>query len=121
MRSTAGLSRGVRAPRYPAPVPAAAVVIPTRNRRKDLERTIRSVQSQTLTDWELVVVDDASTDDTAQFLDDLADPRVRVERLPEPSERSDARNRGLALGRSPGVLFLDDDDALLPAAADVLT
>jgi glycosyltransferase involved in cell wall biosynthesis len=96
-------------------------VIPTRNRRNDLERTLRSVQSQTLTDWEVVVVDDASTDDTAEFLGNLADPRVRVERLAEPSERSVARNRGLELATSPTVLFLDDDDALRPSALEVLT
>ena len=93
-------------------VPAAAVVIPTRNRRPAVERAISSVRAQSLTDWELVVVDDASTDQTVEFLDGLDDPRIRVERLTEHSERSVARNRGLGQVKSPAVLFLDDDDEL---------
>ncbi len=102
-------------------VPAAGVVIPTRNRRRELERAIRSVRSQTLAEWELVVIDDASTDGTAAYLDRLDDPRIRVRRLAEHAERSVARNRGLELMRSPAVLFLDDDDELLPASLEVLT
>lgn len=102
------------------PVPAASVVIPTRNRRDRLERAIRSVESQTLDDWELVVVDDASDDDTPQFLAGLEDPRVRVVRLEDHAERSAARNRGLELASASGVLFLDDDDELLPSALDSL-
>jgi glycosyltransferase involved in cell wall biosynthesis len=102
-------------------VPAASVVIPTRNRRHEVERAIRSVWSQTLTDWELIVVDDASTDDTWQFLTRLDDPRIRVERLGEHAERSVARNRGLQMVSSPAVLFLDDDDELLPVSLELLT
>lgn len=100
---------------------AAAVVIPTRNRRLALERAINSVRSQTFRDWEIVVVDDASEDSTPEFLDGLDDPRIKVEHLNEHAERSVARNRGLALLASPAVLFLDDDDELLPAALEVLT
>jgi glycosyltransferase involved in cell wall biosynthesis len=102
-------------------VPAAAVVIPTRNRRRALERAITSVCSQTLNDWELVVVDDASVDDTWRFLSRLEDPRIRVDRLVQHAERSQARNRGLELVSSPAVLFLDDDDELLPEALELLT
>jgi len=101
-------------------MPAAAVVIPTRNRRRELERAISSVRSQTFSDWELVVVDDGSTDDTAAFLEGLDDDRIRVEPLGEHAERSVARNRGLALVSSPLVLFLDDDDELAPCALEVL-
>jgi glycosyltransferase involved in cell wall biosynthesis len=102
-------------------VPAAAIVIPTRNRRRQLERAIASVCSQTFDDWELVVVDDASTDDTAAFLEGVSDARIRVQRLGERTERSAARNRGLALVSAPCVLFLDDDDELVPAALALLT
>lgn len=102
-------------------MPAVTVVIPTRNRRSQLERAIASVCAQTLHDWELVVVDDASTDNTGAFLDGLSDTRIRVERLGEHAERSAARNRGLALVSSPCVLFLDDDDELVPTALEVLT
>ena len=102
-------------------MPAAAVVIPTRNRRLSLERAIQSVRSQTLSDWELVVVDDASTDETTVFLGDLDDPRIRVERLDEQGERSVARNRGMALLSAPSVLFLDDDDELVPSSLEILS
>ena len=102
-------------------MPAASVVIPTRNRRHELDRAIQSLRSQTLPDWELVVVDDASTDDTWQFLSCLDDPRIRVEQLNQRSERSVARNHGLRLVTSPAVLFLDDDDELQPAALELLT
>lgn len=102
-------------------VPAAAVVIPTRNRRDRLERAIRSVEAQSLADWELVVVDDASSDDTPTLLAAIDDPRVRVIRLDEHAERSAARNRGLELVTAPAVLFLDDDDELLPQALRLLT
>jgi hypothetical protein len=101
-------------------MPAAAVVIPTRNRPRQLERAVASVRAQTLTDWELVVVDDASTEDVVGLLERLQDPRIRVERLAEHGERSAARNRGLALVTSPAVLFLDDDDELLPRALQAL-
>jgi hypothetical protein len=102
-------------------MPAAAVVIPTRNRRATLERAIGSVTAQTVSDWELVVVDDASTDETVQFLDGLQDPRIRVERLEQHGERSVARNRGLERVSAPAVLFLDDDDELLPSSLEGLS
>ena len=102
-------------------MPAAAVVIPTRDRRRELERATLSVRAQTFTDWELIVVDDASEHDTVGFLERLQDPRVRVERLRDHAERSAARNRGLSLVSSPSVLFLDDDDELQPIALEVLT
>lgn len=75
---------------------------------------------QTETNWELVVVDDASDDDTDSFLAAIKDPRVRVVRLHEHAERSVARNRGFESVGAPGVLFLDDDDELLPDALEVL-
>lgn len=100
---------------------ATSVVIPTRNRRHELERAIQSVYDQVLTDWELVVVDDASSDGTQRYLSSLCEPRLRVVRLDEHAERSAARNRGLAVVSSPGVLFLDDDDELLPHALELLS
>lgn len=105
----------------PLDMPVASVVIPTRNRREKLERAIGSVRGQTLTAWELVVVDDASADDTDSFLAAIHDPRVRTVRLDKHAERSAARNRGLDLAVSPAVLFLDDDDELLPCALELLT
>lgn len=99
--------------------PAVSIVVPTRNRRTWLEETVASVLGQTLDTWELLVVDDASTDDTAAWLAACRDPRIRTVRLEQPSERARARNRGLELARAGAVLFLDDDDTLPPDALAV--
>jgi len=99
--------------------PAASIVVPTRNRRPWLEETVASVLGQTLGSWELIAVDDASTDDTAAWLAACRDPRIRTLRLEQPSERARARNRGLERARADSVLFLDDDDTLPPDALEV--
>jgi len=96
------------------------VVIPTRNRRALLAEAIGSVQRQTYSNWELIVVDDCSEDDTWAYLASLKDPRIRAIRLDRHQERSVARNLGLAEAKGEYVLFLDDDDRLLPDALVVL-
>jgi glycosyltransferase involved in cell wall biosynthesis len=96
--------------------PRVSVVIPTRNRRGLLVETIASVRRQEGVTWELLVVDDASTDDTAAYLAGLQDPRITVLTQAQASERSAARNRGLQAARGEFVMFLDDDDLLRPAA-----
>ena len=99
--------------------PAVTVVIPTHNRCDLLKETIASVFAQTYTQWELIVVDDASEDGTATWLSSLTDDRVQVIRFDQRSERTRARNTGLAVARGPYILFLDDDDLLLPTALRV--
>ncbi len=103
----------------PAP-PSVAVVIPTRNRLDFLRESVASVQAQSLERWELVVVDDASDDGTFAWLEGLDDRRVRAVRQTERSERSAARNRGLAEVQARYVVFLDDDDLLAPRALEAL-
>jgi glycosyltransferase involved in cell wall biosynthesis len=100
--------------------PSVSVVIPTRNRVALLQEAITSVQCQTLFTWELIVVDDTSQDGTWEWLLALEDPRIQALRLARHSERSAARNTGLRHVRSEYVLFLDDDDRLLPMALDRL-
>jgi glycosyltransferase involved in cell wall biosynthesis len=96
--------------------PVATVVIPTRNRGQRVGRAVTSAQAQTVDDIEIVVVDDASTDETATVLDAIAaaDSRVRVVRNVEPGGAAAARNRGLDEAGSGFVAFLDDDDRWLP-------
>jgi glycosyltransferase involved in cell wall biosynthesis len=98
------------------------IVIPTRDRCALLREAVASIQRQTIGDWGLVVVDDASTDETPQWLASLAtrDARVRTIRLESHSERATARNRGLELVSGQFVLFLDDDDRLMPRALEHL-
>jgi glycosyltransferase involved in cell wall biosynthesis len=100
--------------------PAVSVVIATRNRRQLLSESIATVREQTLGDWELIVVDDASTDDTIRHLGTIDDPRIVTLRQAVHGERSAARNAGLAVARGEFVMFLDDDDLLRPGALDAL-
>lgn len=97
-----------------------SVVVPTRNRRALLSETIASVMGQDCQDLELIVVDDASTDDTREYLEGLAWPRLKMVALEEHAERSTARNRGFELAEGKYVMFLDDDDLLRPEALHLL-
>lgn len=92
--------------------PLVSVVIPTRNRCALLKQTLESVFQQTYAQWELIIVDDASDDDTWAWLQTIDDARVRKLRLDQHSERSKTRNLGLHMARGAFVLFLDDDDLL---------
>lgn len=100
--------------------PSVTVVVPTRNRAVLLQEAVGSVQKQTIGDWELIVVDDASSDSTPRWLNGLRDPRIRTMRLEQHLERSAARNRGMASARSDFILFLDDDDRLLSTGLERL-
>ncbi len=98
--------------------PAISVVVPTRNRRALLEDSLASVFAQSFEDWELIVVDDASEDDTWEWLERLDDRRVRAIRLPARLQQSGARNTGVRAARAEIVLSLDDDDLLAPRALE---
>jgi glycosyltransferase involved in cell wall biosynthesis len=95
-----------------------SVIVPTYNRLAFLQRALRSVESQTYSNWELIVVDDGSTDDTADWLEQY---RSRW-RLPQQVEIisivnqgiSRARNIGAAFATSDWLAFLDSDDEWLP-------
>jgi glycosyltransferase involved in cell wall biosynthesis len=92
---------------------AVAVVIPAYNARPFVEHAIASVRAQTLppTQLELVVVDDASTDGTADLVEDLGVRCIRQEHNGGPAA---ARNRGVRETTAPCLAFLDADDAFLP-------
>lgn len=95
-------------------VPRVSVVIPTRNRRALLERTLTSVLAQEGVELAVVVVDEASTDGTAGFLASVADPRVSIAHHPEPRGVAAARNAGLERVDTDWVAFVDDDDLWAP-------
>ena len=91
-----------------------SVIVPTRNRRTLLAMTLRSVLRQRDVGFEVIVVDEGSTDDTAEFLAALDDPRVRVIRHDDALGLSAARNRGAAEARGDWLAFIDDDDLWAP-------
>jgi predicted AlkP superfamily phosphohydrolase/phosphomutase len=96
-----------------ADVLKVSVVLPTRNRSEVLPRALSSVFAQTYRNWELLVVDDDSSDETPKLLDDQRDPRVAVLRG-EGRGVCAARNRALDAVRGDVVVYLDDDNWLHP-------
>jgi len=96
-------------------VPEVSVVVAAHDQVRWIGDAIESVRAQTFTDWELVVVDDGSTDGTADIVRRHAAMDARIRCLVQPrSERSIARNRGLAATSGPLVAFLDADDRWRP-------
>jgi len=91
-----------------------SVVVPTRNRSRLLATTLGCVLRQRDVNLELIVVDEASTDNTCAVVGALGDPRVRLVHHDTPHGVSIARNRGAAEARGEWVAFLDDDDLWAP-------
>ncbi|MBI2781899.1 MAG: glycosyltransferase family 2 protein [Chloroflexi bacterium] len=98
---------------YPVENPAVSVIVPAHNYGHFLRETIQSVREQTFASWECIVIDDGSSDDTPQVLDDLAkqDRRIRCYSQ-ERQGLSATRNRGISLSRGRYIQFLDADDLL---------
>lgn len=92
-----------------------SIVMPCFDAAAHLAQSIASVRAQTLPDWELLFVDDGSTDGSAALADALAreDPRIRVHRQPNRGVCA-ARNAGLGLARGEYLAFLDADDTWEP-------
>lgn len=96
--------------------PLVSVIIPTYCRRELVARAIKSVLAQTYANLECIVVDDASTDDTADAVRSLASADERVKCVEHDSNRhvSAARNTGIQTAAGSLIAFLDDDDIWLP-------
>jgi glycosyltransferase involved in cell wall biosynthesis len=93
--------------------PTVSVVIPAYNAERWLGEAVRSVQAQTMTEWELIIVNDGSSDDTSKVARAFGDERVRVIDKPNGGVSS-ARNTGLDLAKGVCIAFLDADDAMEP-------
>jgi len=93
--------------------PAIAIVVPAYNASRFINEAIDSVRAQTITQWECVIVDDGSTDDTPSQLAAYRDSRIRSVRQDNSGECA-ARARGISLTRAPKIVFLDADDRLYP-------
>ena len=92
--------------------PKVSVIIPTFNRATLLPRAIASVQAQTMSDWELIIVDDASTDETEQLIRSCLsqDPRIKYVRHENNRGVAAARNTGISQASGKFISFLDSDD-----------
>jgi glycosyltransferase involved in cell wall biosynthesis len=93
--------------------PSLSVVIPAWNRAGSITSSVASVLAQDFGDFEVVVVDDGSTDSTADVVASIPDPRLRLVRTPHQGV-SAARNTGAATARGSALIFLDSDDEALP-------
>src|SRR5712691_2909381 len=91
------------------PKPAISVVIPLYNKAAYIERTLDSIRRQTWTDFEVVVVNDGSTDGSGAMAANFGDPRFRVVTQRNAGEGA-ARNRGIAESQADLIAFLDADD-----------
>ena len=114
-----GRGRSVAAASAPATMPSTSlvtVVVPAYNRAATIERCIASVRAQTYPHWEIVVVDDGSTDATREVTRAVAgeDPRIRLVEHRERRGAQAARNTGIREGRGEWIAFLDSDDEFLP-------
>lgn len=98
------------------PSPRVSVVVPTYDAEGFVAAALRSLLDQTLTDWEAIVVDDASRDRTVDVVADFVrrDPRIRLERHEVNGGPAAARNTALAVARGTWVAVLDADDLFQP-------
>ena len=94
--------------------PSVSVVIPSHNRERYIAAAVGSVIRQTFPHWELVVVDDGSTDRTCDIVESIGDPRIRIVRLGTNGGIAAARNVGLEEARGDYIAWLDSDDVAKP-------
>lgn len=93
--------------------PYFSVVIPSYNRAHRIRQTIESVLAQDYDAWELIVVDDGSTDNTAEVVSTFNDQRIRYY-YKDNAERGAARNFGARMAKGTYIFFLDSDDRIKP-------
>lgn len=95
-----------------------SIIVPVYNVEKYIIETVKSVEAQTFSEWELLLVEDCSTDDTARVLEtyirERADSRIRMIRQPSNMGAARARNRGLAESKGRYIAYLDADDLWVP-------
>lgn len=93
-----------------------SIITPSHNAEKFIAQTIESVLAQTYQEWEVIVVDDLSSDNTVQIIEDYAqnDPRIKLIKLEQKSGPAVARNRAIEASRGQYIAFLDADDLWMP-------
>jgi glycosyltransferase involved in cell wall biosynthesis len=94
--------------------PTVSIVIPTYNRARSIGHSIKSVLNQTYQDFEVIIVDDGSTDNTKEVVGNFNDERVRYIRHEENKGEAAARNTGIKFAGGKYIAFQDSDDEWLP-------
>lgn len=96
-----------------------SVIIPVYNVEKYLESCLESIKSQTFTDYELILINDGSTDESVAIMRRYAKTDARIRIIPQSNRGvSAARNLGLSVAEGDYVLFVDSDDTILPDALE---
>lgn len=90
-------------------MPKISIVIPTYNSEDTIKETVASVQQQSFTDWELIIIDDGSLDNTIDVVKNIAEPRIKLF-VYENGGVGTARNRGITQATGEFIAFLDADD-----------
>src|SRR6478609_8007886 len=96
--------------------PRFSVIVPVRDAARYLDDCVGSILSQDFTDLEMLLVDDCSTDGSADVIAAITDPRVRAFRTPHSRGPGPARELALDAATGQYVVFLDSDDLLVPGA-----
>lgn len=112
-------SSGVGAPEHSPCTPRVSVVIPAFNAEQTIERAVASAMAQTLPAHEIIVVDDASSDNTVRALESIGASAVIVRRLANNVGAAAARNHGVQEASGSLIAFLDADDEWLPTKLEV--
>jgi len=95
-------------------LPLVSIVMPVYNAEKFLHHAIQSILAQTVSDWELIAVDDASTDGSWNYLNKIDDPRIRLARNDKNMKQSFTQNRGIEMARGKWIARMDADDMSFP-------
>lgn len=98
----------------PKPGPLVSVIVPTYNRANCLARAIQSVLDQTYTQWQLIIVDNHSTDNTDALIANFNDSRIQLLKIHNEGVIAASRNKGLRAAEGKYAAFLDSDDWWTP-------
>ncbi|MBO4599977.1 MAG: glycosyltransferase family 2 protein, partial [Bacteroidales bacterium] len=91
-------------------MPLFSIIMPLYNKAPYVRKAVESVVGQTYGDWELIIVDNGSTDGSGEIVTGIIDSRIRIVRLEDNIGPGGARNHGVALSDAPYICFLDADD-----------
>jgi glycosyltransferase involved in cell wall biosynthesis len=97
--------------------PLISIIIPTYNRAQVISKTLESIIAQTFTDWECIIVDDGSTDNTEEVIDNYIKKDSRFRYFKRPQDRikgpNSCRNFGFELSKGSWINWFDSDDLLI--------
>ncbi len=99
--------------------PLVSIIIPTYNRAKDLKRALQSVFDQTIADWEVLVIDNHSIDETDSLIKSFSDPRIKLFKIHNEGVIATSRNLGLKHALGEYIAFLDSDDWWMPKKLEI--